>query len=833
MLERTRRRCRQPAGAQPDVCPQPGSSGRPAPDQGGLQAILRPRRSALRGRRSGQRRRRTVTRARRSAAGARAAPGLGDRLPCSKRSCWPSNSPAEAIASLQRFVERIRQRATRNCNSHARWSGEKRYSEAKRLFEQLLLSLPDNPDVVFPVAILALQENDTALAERSSSISSPSIPRQERAYYYLGQIAEEGKRTDEALAYYQQVGPGEHYLPAQIRSAAILARSGKLDEARQQLTQAAGETRSCASSCDRRSGPAARREADEAALELARTRTREQPRSLTCSTSRRCWPKRSAAGSDGKPPAQADRAATGERPGLQRARLLVRRSQPSLPEARQLIEKALLLPPTTRSFSTAWAGYSTVRATSKDALSYLQRAYGQRPDPEIAAHLPAKCCGCWAAGTKRSGPGTRRRKRIRRTRCCSGRCKRSLPDAPRPLTPVTCPTGVAPAALLLLLGSLALTACSTLQPPVVELPSPSSATSCRTSHWRPLFPAPRRQSHSRPDRLATCRRPRPLLLSSPFGQPWPRSSATPMARACSRSDGHADGCSQRRRTAAGGPRLPAPLASWRRLAARPPCRRAATLLRDAQGRPLRLRHEDWRIAYEYDSDEPQALPAGSSSTARRRLRAAPAHRRVVAAAARGARPMSALARGLGLPRPALELAERLSGTGQAQPLPARRRPAQPMATTCCRPSFAFSGMATACTFRRARRRGESGCDRWGVAKLVKAPDFDSGIRRFESFFPSHSISVKAGRGLTCPSCFIRRRFGAPREAQHGLRQPDGIHRQRQPQAGRRCRQALNISLGRAHVGRFSDGEFPSKFRSTCAARMSSSCNRPARRPTRT
>jgi hypothetical protein len=26
---------------------------------------------------------------------------------------------------------------------------------------------------------------------------------------------------------------------------------------------------------------------------------------------------------------------------------------------------------------------------------------------------------------------------------------------------------------------------------------------------------------------------------------------------------------------------------------------------------------------------------------------------------------------------------------------------------------------------------------WGVAKLVKAPDFDSGIRRFESYLPSH------------------------------------------------------------------------------------------------
>ncbi len=29
----------------------------------------------------------------------------------------------------------------------------------------------------------------------------------------------------------------------------------------------------------------------------------------------------------------------------------------------------------------------------------------------------------------------------------------------------------------------------------------------------------------------------------------------------------------------------------------------------------------------------------------------------------------------------------------------------------------------------------------GVAKLVKAPDFDSGMRRFESFFPCHITLV--------------------------------------------------------------------------------------------
>ena len=28
---------------------------------------------------------------------------------------------------------------------------------------------------------------------------------------------------------------------------------------------------------------------------------------------------------------------------------------------------------------------------------------------------------------------------------------------------------------------------------------------------------------------------------------------------------------------------------------------------------------------------------------------------------------------------------------------------------------------------------------WGVAKLVKAPDFDSGMRGFESFLPSQTF----------------------------------------------------------------------------------------------
>jgi Flp pilus assembly protein TadD len=58
-----------------------------------------------------------------------------------------------------------------------------------------------------------------------------------------------------------------------------------------------------------------------------------------------------------------------------------------LPEARQLIEKALELSPGDVFImdSMGWVLYRQGDLTG--ALSYLERAYAQRSDPEIAAHL--------------------------------------------------------------------------------------------------------------------------------------------------------------------------------------------------------------------------------------------------------------------------------------------------------------------------------------------------------------------------------------------------------------------------------------------------------------
>jgi Flp pilus assembly protein TadD len=58
-----------------------------------------------------------------------------------------------------------------------------------------------------------------------------------------------------------------------------------------------------------------------------------------------------------------------------------------LPEARQLIEKALSLAPDDAAIldSMGWVLFRL--GDLPDALSYLERSYGKREDPEIAAHL--------------------------------------------------------------------------------------------------------------------------------------------------------------------------------------------------------------------------------------------------------------------------------------------------------------------------------------------------------------------------------------------------------------------------------------------------------------
>lgn len=299
-------------------------------------------------------------------------------------------SLAEAVAALERFLGRNPKARDVQLHLARALVGEKRYIDAKRHFDQLLREYPDNPEIVYPVAILALQQNDTALAEAQfKHLLTLNFPDKGLASYYLGQIAEDAKRNDEALAYYSQVGAGEQYLPALMRAAHLQAGLGKLDAARKRLSEAQVKM------------PKERVQLLLAEAQLVREA--KQPQAAFDLLDR------ALADLPGQPELLYESALLAEKLGRMEVlennlRKLIELQPDSaqaynalgysfadrnmrLPEARDLIEKALKLAPGDPFIldSLGWVLYR--QGDLPTALASLERAYGQRPDPEIAAHL--------------------------------------------------------------------------------------------------------------------------------------------------------------------------------------------------------------------------------------------------------------------------------------------------------------------------------------------------------------------------------------------------------------------------------------------------------------
>jgi len=254
--------------------------------------------------------------------------------------------------------------------------------------------------MAFAVALLSLQLKDYDSAERylRRLIESPYRDK-DGVRLYLGQVAEERKNLPEALRWYGEVSGGEQYVQAQIRYAQVLARQGKLDEARARLQQAAAKD--------------SQQRVQLVLAEAQLLRDANQPKAafdLVGQALDRV---------PNNPELLYDYAMLAEkieRVDILEASLrklieirpehahaynalgysLAERNQ-RLPEARELIEKALQLAPDD-SFIVDSMGWVLYRMGNlKDSLGYLRRAYAGRPDAEIAAHLGEVL---WALGER-------------------------------------------------------------------------------------------------------------------------------------------------------------------------------------------------------------------------------------------------------------------------------------------------------------------------------------------------------------------------------------------------------------------------------------------------
>ncbi len=277
--------------------------------------------------------------------------------------------------------------------------GERKYPEARAEFQRLLDDFPGNADVVYAVAVLSMQLNDWTTAEENfKKLLEGEFAEINTVRLYLGQIAEERKRPEEALGWYAQVTPGEQHLAARIRAAQVLSKQGRLEDGRKLLheTQVPAAERVqlllAEAQLLRGAGQAA------AAFELidgGLATQSEQPEFL--------YESALLAEKIGRPDVlesrlrkliqlKPDHAHAYNALGYSFAERNER-----LEEARQLIAKALQLAPEDPFIldSMGWVLFRT--GDHPGALNYLQRAFAIRDDPEIAAHLGEVL---WALGRR-------------------------------------------------------------------------------------------------------------------------------------------------------------------------------------------------------------------------------------------------------------------------------------------------------------------------------------------------------------------------------------------------------------------------------------------------
>jgi tetratricopeptide (TPR) repeat protein len=276
----------------------------------------------------------------------------------------------------------------------------KNYGEARNQFEALTAEYPDNADVGMAVALLAIQASDYNAAEKQLmrvlelNYKDPDVAR-----YYLGQLNEERKRLDEALKWYSTVAQGEQYINAQSRYAGILAKQGRLPEARQHLQKAAAQNNQQRVQLTQAEAQLLRDASQyQAAFELLGQALEKMP-----DTPDLLYDHAMAA-------EKVDRIDVLEGNLKQLIKLrpdhahaynalgytFADRNQ-RIEEAHGLIRTALKLAPEDPFImdSMGWVLYRMGR--NQEGLGYLQKAFKLRPDAEIAAHLGEVL---WALGQR-------------------------------------------------------------------------------------------------------------------------------------------------------------------------------------------------------------------------------------------------------------------------------------------------------------------------------------------------------------------------------------------------------------------------------------------------
>lgn len=300
---------------------------------------------------------------------------------------------AEALALLERFLQRTPMSLEARYAYARLLLADGRAADARAQLDRAHAQAPDNPAVLFSLAQVAYQgkQYDDARRHLERFIALPrSVPRDNApAFLFLAQIAEDQGRLDQAIDWLARVPRGDQWLPATVKRALLMGKTGRVEAAREMLqntTVTQPRDRVQLISAEAQVLREARRHQDAFDV-LARglERMPDDPDLL--------YDHGMAAEKLDRLPVmetslrrlielRPDHAHAYNALGYTFADRNVR-----LDEAQRLIERALQLAPDDAHILDSMGWVLFRRKDFPRALDYLKRAYDLRPDVEIAAHL--------------------------------------------------------------------------------------------------------------------------------------------------------------------------------------------------------------------------------------------------------------------------------------------------------------------------------------------------------------------------------------------------------------------------------------------------------------
>lgn len=300
------------------------------------------------------------------------------------------SSNAEALDFLRKFVNKY-PNAHEVRLAYARMLvGASQLQEGHKQFSRLAVELPNSSEVMLAAGLLSLQMRK--LDEAEAQLSRALELGQENdgvVRFYLGQIAEERKDYELAKSRYLSITDGEYLISSRTRLASMLARQGRMEDARATLKAIVPVDDAQKVQLIQAEADLLREAKDHAAVfALLDAAVKARPEHSDLLYDRAM----AAEKLDKLDVLEADlRKVIKLKPDYAHAYnalgyTLVERTD-RLSEAAELLDKAMSLAPDDPFIldSMGWLHYR--KGDLDRAREYLERAWRLRQDPEIAAHL--------------------------------------------------------------------------------------------------------------------------------------------------------------------------------------------------------------------------------------------------------------------------------------------------------------------------------------------------------------------------------------------------------------------------------------------------------------